>query len=162
MTRPLRIDEILDGRGCVHHPDRPAQWLVPGGMWVCDPCRGAIPIPGNPVMSLPPADRRCYGLLVNDAINQLWGSSEAAAPDDLDVGDERWDDYQGCCPRCCGPCSVVKELLDEGQLDYLVQAWPGYQGSAWWDVQHQQVNRVWLYASWANADQLGCHGQDDQ
>ncbi len=157
MTRPLRIDEILAGRTCVAHPDRPAQWLVPGGMWVCDPCRGAIPISGDPVMSLPPDDRRRYAVLVHSALNSLWGSSRQAAPDDLAVGDERWDDYQGCCPRCCGPCSVLRELLGEGQLDRLVRAWPAHQQSAWWDEDRQEVDRAWLRGAWAKADQQGCH-----
>jgi hypothetical protein len=96
------------------------------------------------------ADRRRIAMITQFAVDQLWYRSPDCLPDD-----ER---YQGCCPSCCGPCSVLKELLDAGQLDaWLLARRDLLAGTSWWDDKNERVDRDWLARSWGNADQRGCH-----
>jgi hypothetical protein len=54
-----------------------------------------------------------------------------------------------CCSTCCGPCTVVRDLADQQQLDAAIQFAPAhyYEGSSWW--VGDAVDRSWLYSRWA-------------
>lgn len=58
----------------------------------------------------------------------------------------------GCCPRCCLPCSILKELLDSGDdLDYLLRIAPSDYGVTqydWWDTDQDCFDRSWPPAWW--------------
>jgi hypothetical protein len=60
----------------------------------------------------------------------------------------------GCCPRCCGPCSALKRLLDEGQLDQIVWAYGVQRRVEWWDEKAARVDRDWLASAWR---MTACH-----
>ncbi len=71
-------------------------------------------------------------------------------PDDLA---NRKGEWLTCCPDCCGPCHVLRELRDSGDLDMAVQnsrlfgpAW------SWWDAAADEVNRAWLAACWKSCE----------
>lgn len=53
-----------------------------------------------------------------------------------------------CCAKCCGPCGVVKDLADAGQLDNAIKLGPAhfYEGCDWWVAGG--VDRRWLYSRW--------------
>lgn len=76
--------------------------------------------------------------------------------------DQVWlaDHLEGCCSRCCGPCSALQRLLDLGQLDDLVR--PRAAGSDWWDAEHNQVDRAWLARAWRFTECADQHRQNHQ
>jgi hypothetical protein len=77
-----------------------------------------------------------YAMLVVAALDCLWNDYER--------------DEERCCPYhgCCAPCTVLRQLRDEGHLDALIQAAPEpmWSQSAWW--RDAQVDRVWLESRW--------------
>lgn len=79
-----------------------------------------------------------YATLVCYALDQLWVQGE--------------DD--GCCPQCCAPCSVLKELQDSGLLNALVRQAPEHLwlNAAWWI--NLMVDPEWLSAAWR---MTSCH-----
>ena len=96
-----------------------------------------------------PATRRSVGMLTHFALNQLWAASPEAIPGDLE--------QLGCCPDCCAPCGVLRELARSGDLDAWVRAWPDdLSDIIWWDETTKTVRRDWLAASWANVAALQC------
>lgn len=80
------------------------------------------------------------GILVISTLNEhLPTLSDFFEPD-------KWLDPAGCCPDCCAPCSVVRELDHEGKLDAIVTAAPKHlwDNHAWW--KDSSVDRTWLYS----------------
>lgn len=64
---------------------------------------------------------------------------------------ELWyaDQDEGCCWRCCSPCSVLKQLYDDKRLDDLVR--PRHEGEhlgadATWTLA--RVDREFLNHAW--------------
>lgn len=106
------------------------------------------------IRGMSPADSLRVGMLAYWAVDQLWYKSPDCLPEH--------EDYQGCCPYCCGPCSVIRELLEHGVLDEWVRGRDDLlPGTSWWDEANQQVDREWLARSWAKADEIGCHQPSD-
>lgn len=71
------------------------------------------------------------------------------------------EDLAGCCPKCCAPCSALKELLDLGLLDRLYGVYveeTDAKDSAVWDDAMHEIGRGWLLSAWS-AD-LDCHDGD--
>lgn len=78
-----------------------------------------------------PADAAAF--LIIQAINDVHGS----------LDDE--EAFRGCCQICCGPCSALKTLLDEGSLDRLVAEHAG--NYVWWVdgvVDRDLFARAWI------------------
>lgn len=84
-------------------------------------------------------DLRLVATLARAALDQLW-SSEADG---------------GCCPRCCGPCHALDELLRRGQLDELLSHDPAVPGLLWW--REGRVDREWLGRVWCLTS---CHDEE--
>lgn len=104
--------------------------------------------------------RRRIGLLAEHALNQLWQSNS-----DIDVeDDDQPSEDLGCCPACCGPCSVLAGLYLDGELDAWIKESPLDPSSSYmWDGQRDRVDRAWLRRSWSHTDKLSCHeGLPDQ
>lgn len=86
------------------------------------------------------------GLLVCDALYRL------PHPEDLaeGIGDR-------CCPDCCGPCGLLRELLDTGLLDTVVRQGPPH---LWRDgvafMKDGAVDKDWLRACWACTSDPPC------
>jgi hypothetical protein len=64
---------------------------------------------------------------------------------------------EGCCNRCCAPCSALSQLLDLGLLDELYRFYHRSYGgqSLVWDEEKNQIDREWLDRAWPG--NLGCH-----
>lgn len=71
-----------------------------------------------------------FAMLLEHAINELFQAEQD----------------EGCCFKCCGPCSVIYEKLLDGTLDRAVAA--RSSGSSWWDEGQQQVDRQFLHSAW--------------
>lgn len=59
-------------------------------------------------------------------------------------------DEQGCCPDCCAPCGVTRDLLDDGDLDYHLRAGVSDIGGGWewWNDETGTVDADWLRSRW--------------
>ena len=77
-----------------------------------------------------------FAVLLEHAINELYHSSQD----------------EGCCYKCCGPCSVIYEKLNDGTLDQAVST--RANGSIWWDDELEQVDRKFLHDAWCR---VSCH-----
>lgn len=65
----------------------------------------------------------------------------------------------GCCPRCCGPCEVIAQLVADDTLDHIVaQATREQRDSQWWDRDGETVDLGWLDRAW-NFPPCPEHGQ---
>jgi hypothetical protein len=53
---------------------------------------------------------------------------------------------EGCCPRCCGTCWALAQLVEGGMLDDLVRLSPTTARAVWWT--DGQVNRGFLAEAW--------------
>lgn len=62
----------------------------------------------------------------------------------------------GCCPRCCGACAALRQLLDAGQLDDLMRE--DGPSSYWWDHVGGRVDRAWLDRAWRMTK---CHDDEE-
>ena len=80
-----------------------------------------------------------FAVLLEHAINELFAADQ---------------DF-GCCPLCCGPCSVIHEMLVDGTLDRAVAA--RSNGSDWWRKEQRQVDREFLRTAWRRTE---CHSKD--
>lgn len=108
------------------------------------------------ISQLRDSQREWAGMLTRFALDVLWQCSPDGAPEGEEASAE------GCCPRCCAACCALKGLLDAGQLDAWVLAWPDeLAGLAWW-TDANQVDREWLVRAWAKADFAGCHDDTDE
>lgn len=78
--------------------------------------------------------------LVSFAINELLSSDEH------------------CCKECCGPCSALQQLIDEGLLEKAV--WPPTPEDAydWFDLEAGKVNVGLITARWSS---VGCICQEE-
>lgn len=81
------------------------------------------------------------GVLIVSTLNKLPTLSDIVDPDLRQV-------VEGCCPNCCAPCGVVRQLHLSGDLDEVVTWAPNHmwRDVLWWRSGH--VDRVWLYAIW--------------
>lgn len=54
-----------------------------------------------------------------------------------------------CCPECCAPCGVVRDLLDRGDLNEVVMWAPTelWRDSHWWR-NGLGVDPWWLNSRW--------------
>lgn len=75
-------------------------------------------------------------VLLRTVMNMLWQQSQD----------------EGCCPSCCGPCSVLHALLVTERLDVLL-SYPE-PDEVWWDAEEHQVDRGFLARAWRLT---GCH-----
>lgn len=75
-------------------------------------------------------------VLLRVVLNMLWQASQNG----------------GCCPSCCGPCSVLHALLLSGRLDALL-AHPE-PDEVWWEAEEHQVDRGFLARAWRMTE---CH-----
>ncbi len=137
---------------CEAHPGRFAVHQLDGRFY-CTECFAHR----SEITDLHPHARRQVGVLLHFALDHLWYVSPAAAPE----GEEpEPGDFEGCCHRCCAPCSVIKELLDSGDLDVWLRQWPdGLNSCAWWDSAGQHVDRTWLAEAWAGMSEGRCHDE---
>ena len=59
---------------------------------------------------------------------------------------------QGCCPDCCAPCGVTRDLFehDEGQFNFLLRAGVREIGGgwSWWNDEEGTVDADWLRSRW--------------
>lgn len=107
------------------------------GSWKCTECgaEGAMtgPTP-EPPMSEYHLTR--YATLVVGELNMLWA--------------------QECCATCCAPCTVIRDLLDDGHLDDVVRQAPEHlwTGAEWW--VNDSVDRAWLTSRWACMSKPQC------
>lgn len=78
-------------------------------------------------------------MLVCDALNRL--------PDPTDLA-SNMPFVEKCCPDCCAPCDLLRELLRVGTLDEIVRWAPRHlwQNVSWWTPQG--VNKQWLADCW--------------
>lgn len=67
-----------------------------------------------------------------------------------------------CCPDCCAPCGLLRDLLDAGTLDQVVQLAPSHywQDIAWAD--NGVVDKQWLRACWDCTSQPRCDDLGDE
>lgn len=88
-------------------------------------------------------------MLVCHALNQL------PHPQELAEG-QPW--AEKCCPDCCAPCGLLRDLDDDGTLDTIVRKAPaGVWGDGWaWWSDEGGVDKDWLYASWGCTSQPKC------
>ncbi len=151
---------------CSRHPDRDGLWVAEH-TYLCTECaakeivvlnsvtRDTVtgqPMTGDPMRPM----RRIIGQLLHANIDHLWYSSPDAMPDDATAADR--DDFLGCCPECCAPCTAILDLTRAGWLDAWVRFWPDtLPGTSWWDEANQRVDRAWLARAWGQTDKLGCH-----
>jgi hypothetical protein len=93
-------------------------------------------------------------IFVVDALSRL------PHPDDLAEGA---DHVELCCPDCCAPCGVLRDLLESGRLDAVVAQAPpemGIPGYSW--MRGGRVNTDWLRACWACVQQPPCSVEPDE
>jgi len=80
------------------------------------------------------------------------------------LGDYLNDDMgteDGCCPDCCAPCGVVREIDQAGLLDTVVTWAPNHlwgDGTMWW--RNGSVDRTWLYAIWDCQSRPHCKSEE--
>lgn len=63
-----------------------------------------------------------------------------------------------CCPYCCAPCYVLRELREAGTLDNHVRAADMTLNWDWWDKQRGCVRPDW-FDLWTTC---GLHEEDPQ
>lgn len=69
---------------------------------------------------------------------------------------------EGCCPDCCAPCSVIRDLLNEpGELDYFLRF--GVEeiggGWTWWNDETGTVDADWLRSRWSCQSKPPCEDE---
>ncbi len=80
------------------------------------------------------------GDLVISVLNML--------PHPLDLAESKGE-WLTCCPDCCGPCGVLRELRDSDDLDQAVRNSRLFGVDwSWWDTANAEVNRPWLAEVW--------------
>jgi len=87
--------------------------------------------------------------LVANNLVQLW-ETYPYVPGDDDLTPPDPEDRWGCCPICCGPCSALKRMLDDGVLDWIAAVYENKLSSYFWDKGNQMIRRDWLELAWAN------------
>lgn len=87
------------------------------------------------------------GILVLSSLNLL--------PHKLDLLDPATD-VDGCCPDCCAPCHLLRELMRAGTLDEIVTWAPNHMWSDldWW--VNGRVDREWLDLVWGCQSEPRC------
>lgn len=96
---------------------------------------------------------RQQGMLVCDALNRL------PHPQDLA---EKQPFVELCCPDCCAPCGLLRDLLDAGTLDEIVQLAPAHH---WRDIAwatNGVVDEQWLRACWDCTSRPRCGDPGDE
>lgn len=92
------------------------------------------------------------GVLVLAMLNKL--------PHPEDLSERRFLDNR-CCPDCCAPCSIIRELERAGMLDEIVKLAPEFM---WrdiaWMTDEGVVNKQWLYDCWGCQSNPPCSAQD--
>jgi hypothetical protein len=82
-------------------------------------------------------------ILLEHAINDAWFGSQDK-------------ESAGCCPQCCGPCSVIKRLRESGQLDDILR--DRLRGkSYWWDDTTDRGDWGFLDQHWRMTI---CHAEE--
>ncbi len=131
------ICHVHSGRFAVHQLD---------GRFYCTECFAHR----SEISDLHPHARRQVAMLLHTAVDHLFYRVTDA------------DEGRGCCYRCCAPCSVIKELLDSGDLDVWLRQWPDGLASVWW--VDERVDRALLDQAWSGMSERRCrdeHGLTD-
>lgn len=81
-------------------------------------------------------DREAFGTLVVHELNVLIQET------DRNATDEHPTPFT-CCPRCCAPCGVLEQLLNNGRLREVISWAPRDLASDW-----RLVNEQWLRDRW--------------
>lgn len=107
--------------------------------WTCKHCGWQVHLEPSPVMEtvnhVMVEKQVLLGLVIAN-INHLNG--ELVEDEDGDI--------ITCCYECCHPCSSIKKLLDDGELDQLLrEEGPNW---VWWDVENKRVSRAYLRNGW--------------
>ena len=135
---------------CPRHPERLVyrQW---GDEWVCDMCYlVATGEALHPDLLGHPAQEQVAQFVIF-TLNHLWWAS----PDS--VTERRKKSHPGCCPICCTGCKIIGELLQIRELDNWVTILSTTaRTTAWWNDEHQRVDRTWLAQAWSHTDEIGC------
>jgi hypothetical protein len=107
--------------------------------------RGYVPVSLEEPMSAHNFSPAQFAILVVHTIN---GNPHR---DDL-LDDEKPEFDQGCCPRCCAGCGVLKELIDGDDLNYILRTLAprtlDVRNYDWWDTDQQCFDTSWSHAWW--------------